>query len=323
MGEKISKLANRSSALMALAICIAGLVGCEAPLELDRVNAQKKEPIHRTDRFQAAAYNGAATVVVGNQGVIIHSQDNGASWQRQTFEGWPALIDIDTCASGDFVALAYDRKIYISKDNGANWQAKPIPTEETPQAIECAPSGEYWVVGSFTHMWVSRDEGDNWQATSQEEDAIFTAVQFLDAKIGYIAGEFGTALKTQDGGKNWDYLAPLPGEFYPQAMYFRNANEGWVTGLGGKVLHTTDGAQTWSEQTTNVEVPLYGITEVNGSLYAVGGEGTLLQLNGGQWAELKHDKPLRLYIRAVTGVGKQLLVGGVNGVLHLIPLNDA
>ena len=298
------------------------LAACEAPLVLDGVNAQREKPIQRTDRFQAAANNGSATVVVGNQGVIIHSEDDGASWKRQSFEGWPALIDVDACPNGDFVVLAYDRKIYLSKDNGASWQENPIPTEETPQAIECAPDNRYWVVGSFTHIWSSSDEGASWTESTREEDAIFTTVQFLDASTGYVMGEFGTALKTTDGGKNWEYLSPLPGEFYPQAMLFRDANEGWVTGLGGKVLHTTDGGQSWSEQATNVVVPLYGITEVNDGLYVAGGEGTLLRLEGQQWGALQHDKPLRLYIRAIEGVDNQLLVGGVNGVLHLIPLND-
>ena len=303
-------------------ICAVFLFGCEAPLELDGVDAQRQQPIQRTDRFQAAANNGEATVVVGNQGVLIHSQDNGASWQRQSFEAWPALIDVDACPNGNFVVLAYDRKIYVSKDNGATWEEKPIPTEETPQAIECAPDNRYWVVGSFTHIWMSNDEGASWNESTRDEDAIFTAVQFLDASTGYVMGEFGTALKTTDGGKNWEYMEPLPGEFYPQAMLFRDASEGWVTGLGGKVLHTKDGGQTWDEQSTNVVVPLYGITEVNNSLYAAGGEGTLLRLDGQQWVPLQHDKPLRLYIRAIAGVDKQLLVGGVNGVLHLIPLKD-
>ena len=294
------------------------MAGCEAPLVLDKVNEQRKQPIQRTDRFQAAANNGSATVVVANQGVIVYSQDDGNSWQRHTFEGWPALIDVAACPNGSFVALAYDRTVYLSSDNGSSWQAKKIPTEETPQAITCAPNNDLWVVGSFTFMWVSRDQGDTWTESTRDEDSIFTTVQFVDDNTGFVMGEFGIAMKTVDGGENWENLPPLPNEFYSQAALFLSKDKGWVGGLGGAIFHTTDGGQTWTKQATNLQVPIYALTEINGDVYAAGGEGNLLRLADNEWLPLAHDKPLRLYIRALTAVGDNLLVGGVRGTLHLI-----
>ncbi len=299
------------------------LAGCEAPLELGSVEEQRAKPIQRTDRYQAAAFNGTATAVVGNQGVIVYSPDQGETWKRHTLEGWPALIDVAACPNGNFAVLAYNRTVYLSSDNGESWQAKPITTEETPQAITCTPTNNLWVVGSFTFMWSSKDMGDTWSETTRDEDSIFTSVQFIDENIGYVTGEFGVFLKTTDGGENWESMAPFPNDFYSQAAHFRSESEGWATGLGGKILFTNDGGRSWTEQVTNVPVPIYGITEIDGQVYVAGGEGTLLQLAGNEWKPVPHDKPLRLYIRALAGVGDRLLVGGINGTLHLIQLNGA
>ncbi len=97
-----------------------------------------------------------------------------------------------------------------------------------------------------------------------------------------------------------------------------------MIGLGGTIRHTSDGGNSWQAQQTNTQVTLYGITDVAGKLFVSGGEGTILTLHNGQWVDVKHDKPLRLYIRSVLGLAQQrLLVGGVGGALHVIKLDDA
>ena len=296
------------------------LAGCEAPLVLDGVEKMRANPIHRTDRYQAAASHGANIVVVGNQGVIVHSVDSGASWRRIELDDWPALIDVTSCPDGAFVALGYDHQVFVSTDGGQQWLAKSLnETAETPQSITCAPDGRLWVVGSYMFIWSSSDRGDSWSETTRDEDAILTTVQFFDAHNGIITGEFGTALATSDGGNNWQQLPSLPDEFYPQEAYFSDPMTGWVIGLGGSILHTIDGGQSWTEQASGTQVSLFGIEEVGGTLYVVGGEGTMLAYRDGSWTPFQHGKPIRLYIRAITALDdKRCLLGGVGGALHIV-----
>lgn len=317
---------RRAPLIAVLVACAAAcLSGCEAPLVLDGVEARRAEPIHRMDRYQAAARSGDNVVVVGNQGVILVSNDKGTSWQRQTLEGWPALVDITACPDGNFVALAYDKVIYVSTDAGANWTSKSInDTSETPQSITCAPDGRLWVVGSFTFIWSSPDLGDTWTETSRDEDAILTTVQFFDADNGIVTGEFGVVLKTTDGGQNWENLPPLPDEFYPEQTLFRDPMNGWVVGLGGVVLHTADGGMSWQAQQTGTQVSLFGIEALGDSLYVVGGEGTMLRSDGSTWQPVDHGKPVRLYLRAIEALDEQhLLIGGIGGALHVFDTSGA
>lgn len=296
------------------------LGGCEAPLVLDGVEKMRAQPIHRTDRYQAAASHGDNVVVVGNQGVIVWSADGGTSWQRVELDGWPALIDVTSCPGGEFVALTYDRTIVVSGDGGKSWQTRTInDTPETPQSITCAPDGRVWVVGSFTYIWSTADLGESWTESTRDEDSILTTVQFFDAQNGVVTGEFGTMLRTTDGGTNWEQMPPLPDEFYPQEAYFTDPDRGWVIGLGGSILYTADGGQSWTEQASGTQVSLFGIEAVGGQVYVVGGEGTMLTFRNGGWESVDHGKPIRLYIRAIRALDdKRVLLGGVGGALHIV-----
>ena len=291
---------------------------------MDQVEQAQQRPIHRTDRYQAVARHGLNLVVVGNQGVIIHSSDNGASWQRVELPDWPALIDVSACPNGNFIALAFAPLVFVSTDAGASWTPRPIPTSESPQALTCAPDNKIWVVGAFTNRWASSDAGESWVETTDDEDALLTTVQFFDALNGVITGEFGTVMTTTDGGESWVTHEPLVDEFYPQSAFFKDSKTGWVTGLGGVILHTNDGGESWTEQETETVVPLYGIEQVGKNMYSVGGEGTVLKYDGARWHQFDHGKPIRLYIRAIRALDDtRAIVAGVGGALHIVEVGGA
>ena len=297
------------------------ITACEAPLKLDGVEKRLHEPVRRSDQFQMASANDKAIVVVGNQGLIVTSTDQGQSWHRHELPDWPELIDITSCPDGSFAALATEGQVWISADDGENWKPHDINSEEAPQAITCDPGGRLWVVGSFSSIFSSEDAGGTWATTSLDEDTILTNIQFLDAQTAYISGEFGTMLKTTDGGTSWQRLPELQNSFYPQAMHFENHDSGWILGLQGQILHTEDGGENWTLQTTDTRAPLYGIGKVGNELYVAGGEGTVLQQRGQKWVKMNTGKPILLYLRAVLPVGKdRLLIAGQAGALYVLPV---
>jgi len=310
------------TAVLFAATLVMTLTGCEAPLTMDGVERALKEPIRRTDRFQALARRGDSVVAVGNQGVIIHSPDGGASWKRVELPDWPALIDVSACPDGSFVALAFAPLVYVSSDSGATWTPREIPSTESPQAMTCAPDNRIWVIGAFTTRWTSPDAGKTWVEKTNDEDALLTTIQFFDESNGVITGEFGTVMVTTDAGETWETLAPLVDEFYPQAAYFKDPQTGWIIGLGGVVLHTNDGGNTWTEQETETAVPLYGIEQIGDSMVVVGGEGTVLRYDGSAWRQFDHGKPVRLYIRAIRAIDdSRAIIAGVGGTLHIIDVD--
>lgn len=318
----INYINNRACCCL-LAVACLFTSGCESPLVLDEVEKALQSPIRRTDNFQALNAVEQNIVAVGSSGVILLSQDSGATWQRQQIASWPSFLDITSCASGLFAALAFEGEVWLSEDRGLTWNMSKLPTEEAPQAIQCDPSGNLWVVGSFSTISISRDGGANWDLSSLDEDIIFTDIQFFDNRTAYIAGEFGSLLKTFDGGANWEFMPPMPDEFYPQSMYFDDPDQGWVAGLGGVVLATDDGAETWEVQSTGSLVTLYTLVKSNGQLFVTGGEGSIFRYDGHRWMEVDHGRPIRQYLRGVEPLpDHRLIVSGPAGVLQIFTIEE-
>jgi photosystem II stability/assembly factor-like uncharacterized protein len=316
-----------SSARIACAVLSVALLGCEAPLVLDRVEDQASRPTQRSDLLQAVAVSGDTLIAVGSRGAVIVSNDDGGSWRRQELEGKPFLLAATTCPDGSFVLLDYDKKLWFSDAAASEWQSRPIETYETVQALTCDPAGNLWVTGSFSTVLNSTDGGVTWTESSLDEDLHFTSIQFIDTDTAIMTGEFGVVVRSTDGGGTWDYLEPLPDEFYPQDAYFISADVGWVVGLAGTVMVTTDGGASWIRQDTGTTAPLYHLAKNGGKLYAVGGNGTILKstiaadgLGNDPWLAVEHGVAIRFYLRGAVPVGDtHLLVTGGAGALFVIP----
>jgi photosystem II stability/assembly factor-like uncharacterized protein len=295
---------------------------CEAPLNLEGVQAQSRQPILRFDHYQAASTNDNSVVVVGSAGVVLRSSDNGENWSRHILPDYPPLIDITSCADGSYAILDYSHHVWLSNDNAETWYKKAIDSTEVPLAITCDPNNKIWVVGSYSTILSSSDKGDTWDKQSLDEDFMLTSLQFINNDIAIASGEFGTVLKSSDAGKTWDYIESLPGEFYPHATHFIDSESGWVVGLRGKILHTNNGGNSWQVQSTDIDAPLYGIKGDASALFSVGDNGAVLEYVNDQWKQVKHEFPIRFYLRAVLPLkDKSILLAGGAGALHKLKID--
>ncbi len=320
----------RNTRLLATVLAALTLTACESRLVLDHVVEQQQKALQRTDLFQASTANNEVIVVVGNYGVIVVSNDDGQSWQRQKLEPQSSLIDVTNCPDGSLVALAMEGQVWVSQDNGSSWTEHDMVTAEVPQALTCDPSGHLWVVASYGTILSSPDLGVNWEAQSFDEDMILTHIQFFNSSDGLLTGEFGTLALTRDGGQSWERAEPVPAEFYPMASLFLDMEHGWVAGLNGTVFHTSDGGKIWVKQVSDTSAPLYRLVYSGGKIYAAGDLGTLLEYrmqNGaqdknntnGRWVQSSIDVGSRSFLRAVQPLPDgSLVVGGGAGVLKVV-----
>jgi len=299
------------------------LVGCEAPLVLDGVEEAKKQPIHRTDRIQAAASLDDDVLLAGI-GFILNSNDGAATWEREQPVEMPSFIGAAICPNGLQVAVSAEKQVWVSSDKGGTWQANSLGTEEAPQFLSCGPDNKLWVAASFSTLLSSTDQGKTWQQLTFDEDLIFTYVKFFDEQHGVIVGEFGSVYTTEDGGENW--LAkeePIPNDFFPLAAVFLNSQYGWVGGSSGVIFHTTDGGSTWVKEETGTVAPIYGLSASELGVYAVGDFGTFLARHddGSGVANWSRSTAVstRFYLRAITPLGtNKLILGGGAGTLQAL-----
>jgi photosystem II stability/assembly factor-like uncharacterized protein len=284
---------------------------------LDAVETTKKAPIQRSDQFQSIAGNGKLLISVGSNGVIVSSDNDGASWKRTVLPGTSSLIGLAACPDGSWVALDFYRKVWVADAAASKWDARELTTKSNPLAIACDSKGQYWVVGSRTTVLSSADKGASWKSQDFGEDAILMSIQFFDADNGIITGEFGNLLTTKDGGSSWQHGKKIPNDFFPHATLFTDSRTGWVSGLAGVILHTTDGGNTWVKQPGGVGAPMYALVKHKGEMYAMGINGLVLKLTAGEWT-LIEGRPAP-FLRSALSLGdKGMLIAGGAGTLQLI-----
>lgn len=297
------------------------LVACEAPLNLEQVEAERARDFRRYDMLQAAAHSGEQVVVVSSVGAVVSSSDNGESWQRTELAGRPPLIDVTACPSGDFFALDAERRVW-HQSNDSDWQSSSIDTPENTLSIHCAPSGRLWVSASFGTLFWAEGDMQQWNEFSLYEDLQFTAVRFLDEMNGFALGEFGMVIVSQDGGDTWEQREAIPNEFYPMAVDFLDINTGWAGGLDGVIWQTLDGGNTWERQKSVTSAPIYNIHADQHGVFAVGGSAKLVELRDGKWQTFDGAPEVLAFMRGLDALEDgSLLVAGGGGTLAVIPLS--
>lgn len=294
------------------------LGGCEAALDMDLVQRHTAQPSQRIDFYQAMASNPRVTLLAGNDGVLLASGDQGASWQRRQIARGASIIDLDACPDGSFVALDFANSLWHSRDDGSSWSAVKLPSREQMMTAACAPDGGWWVAGSYSTLLSSPDQGASWEENSLEEDAMLTTLQFLDGEQAVVTGEFGLVFTSRDGGQSWDPAGSLPDEFYPHASHFSSLEEGWVGGLNGFIYHTEDGGQSWQRQETPGTAPIFSFSASRDGLFAIGDHSSVLRLVGNQWHALPMpNEPVYLRAAAITGEHRLTVAGGKGLLLSL------
>lgn len=294
------------------------LAGCEAPLNLEAVQATASQATRRTDFYQAMARNPSVIVVAGNDGVLLSSRDDGQTWTRHTDLSDSSFLAIDTCPDQSFVALTFDNHVWHGNASANQWVPTPLPSQEQMMTVACSPEGNWVAAGSFTTIQYSSDQGQSWQEISLYEDAILNNLQFLDQNQAIATGEYGLVLASDDGGEHWAIAGHAPDDFYIHTSHFTSPQEGWVGGLNGFIYHTRDGARSWTRVPVQTSAPVFGFVPGDDTLYALADNATVLKLEDGVWVQVSQsDRPI--YLKSGLLLPNQrLLVAGGHGLLFAL-----
>ena len=216
---------------------------------------------------------------VGEDAVILHSEDSGGTWQRQ-FDARDAdmqgpLLDLWFKNADEGVAVGVFNKIYRTTDGGKNWQD--------------------W----YDHV----DNIDEWH--------LFAIAAATDQVI-YIASEKGLVFQSIDGGESFAPLqTPHDGSF--QGILAQRDQNGQdrivLSGVGGVVYASTDSGQTWQLLDTGTQVGLSGGTWLaDGSAVIVGHDGMVLRIDPTLSRVDRFPQENGLPLGAVTVSGAEALV---------------
>lgn len=234
----------------------------------------------------AIARAGERLVAVGDRGIIVLSDDRGASWQQADEVPIQALLT-GVCFhdARHGVAVGHDEVILTSADAGRTWQRTHYAPEAQRPLLDvwCGAGGATIAVGAYSSYLVSHDGGASWStlkfapaapphtasakpgataASAAEEEAV-NGGYHLNRIIGadgarlYIAGEAGHLYRSDDAGSSWQQLpVPYEGSFFDVLPL---ASDGVLAlGLRGHLYRSADAGATWQQIDSGTDAMLDG-----------------------------------------------------------------
>ena len=226
---------------------------------------------------------------VGSRGLIVHSEDGGKSWNRQTsgYEG--RLRGITFHADGQQGWAAGDGgTILKTVDGGKSWGRQTSGTQAWLRSITFQADGQQgWATGQGGTILKTVNGGKSWQPQTSGTERVLLIITFqADGQQGWAAGDGGTILKTVDGGKSWDRQTSGTQVWLTSITFHADGQQGWTVGSDGTILKTVDGGKSWQPQTSGANnAVLTSITfHADGQQGWVAGDvGTILKtVDGGK-----------------------------------------
>ena len=223
----------------------------------------------QADRLQinGLARAGTRLVAVGERGVILLSDDAGASWRQagMASDEASALTQVFFITPRIGIAVGHDGWIVRTVDGGAHWSEVHFDRKHSDPLLSVwgNASGLVFASGSFGQLLVSHDAGATWtQQKTPADDRHLNAIAGDASGRLIIAGETGTLLLSTDNGANWE-KRPVP---YQGSLFgvLKLENGDWLAyGMRGNVLRSTDQGSTWTHIDSHVGTSYFGAVQLS------------------------------------------------------------
>lgn len=201
---------------------------------------------------------GSRIVAVGEHGIVLLSDDNGATFR----------------------------------------QAKRVPANSTLTSVTFVDAQHGWAAGHWGVVVKTDDAGETWtlQRSDTTVDQPLFSIAFRDTRHGWAVGLWSLLLTTDDGGATWttrklDESAGIGKSGLNLYSVFAGAQQDvYVAAEQGTVMKSTDNGATWQATHTGYKGTLWsGTVSPDNVIYVGGLRGNMFESRDGgtSWAALK------------------------------------
>jgi hypothetical protein len=203
------------------------------------------------DSHNGWAAGGEFNFPSGNDRIIVHTSNAGASWNTQHFgSDEPSLHGIFFTDALSGFAVGEGSTVLATTNGGSTWvEQDPGVTGHHFEAVYFTSPDTGFIAGQNGLILYTTDAGTNWaQITSGTTDWL-GGVWFSDSQTGWTVGgsnDTSTILATLDGGATWNSQSASTDTLL-RDVHFCDSFHGWAVGAYGMIVHTTTGGQTGIE----------------------------------------------------------------------------
>ena len=262
-----------------------------------------------TSIILAVARGGQRLVAVGERGVILFSDDNGAHWRQAAVPMSVTLTNLRFASDRIGWAIGHSGVVLKTEDGGETW----VKQLDGARAAEITLAGAKAFVQE--HPGDAKGQrllSDAEQKMADGPDKPFLDLYFKNEQEGVIIGAYGLILATSDGGKTWQSWQDRIDNRKGLHLYAIDAagSDLLIAGEQGTLYHSSDGGQTFAIVKTPYEGSYFGVRHVGDGALVFGLRGNAFWSAGGMagWHRAKTADADSLTASAALADGSLLLV---------------
>ena len=253
--------------LLGVSVACAGLflsqISSAEPDVLDRpalVNSRATGAV-----LLAVTRAGDRLVAAGERGLIVLSDDNGATWRQAKVPVSVSITNLYFPSARMGWAVGHSGVVLTTADGGENWAKQLDGKQAAILALNAAKEN-----GKGSEQDKQRALSDAERFVSDGPDKPFLDVHFYDDQNGMIVGAYGLAFVTSNGGKNW--MPVMDRLVNPKASHLyciaTKDNEVFISGEQGVLMRSTDRGTSFTAIATPYAGSYFGVilTKPQGAL---------------------------------------------------------
>lgn len=183
-------------------------------------------------------------------GWILHSDNSGLNWRRQTPGLLPRLMDVFFLDPSHGWVVGDSGYIAHTSDGGLNWQMQSSTGSGRLEKVYFTSPEKGWIIYGGGNVLFTTNGGSEWQKMFVGGfEGGLEDITFSDQQHGWLCGGIGVLFSTQNAGLTWqEQFSGTRNALL--AIDFVNSEEGWVVGTRGTILMTSSGGVTSIEEKT-------------------------------------------------------------------------
>jgi len=232
--------------------------------------------------------NPTTATLVGEDGIIMKTTDNGLTWAEQLSGLTNTLYGLSTFDANNSFTVGENGTILKTTDGGNTWVIVISGVTVHLYDVEALALDNIFVCGENGTILNSTDAGDTWNPVANSSAEILNDIKFYNSSLGFIVGNNGTVLKTEDGGLTWNLMSfPLNNSQLNSVAIASSSVISVVGNVDGNVAilyRSDDGGNTWLpyEEQFSAGTNLYDILYFNANDgILTGNNGMILKTDNG------------------------------------------